>query len=130
MSSKREEEKRQDTKNKNLKESKKTTTNNITSKKPKPKNNVESIIENDSFYNNISVFNKIHKGKQNFRDSSYYQIRNVNYDEDVDMIDDKLRVDKVLMDSNLDQSKVLEERKKYIEEQKKQRKNDIDNDEY
>ena len=114
----------------NEKEDEKEVTKSNIKGSQKTNNNVESIIENDSFYNNISVFNKIHKGKQNFRDSSYYQIRNVNYDEDVDMIDDKLCVDKVLMDSNLDQSKVLEERKKYIEEQKKQRKKDIDNDEY
>ena len=93
-------------------------------------NIVESIIENDSFYDNISVFKNLHKGKQNFGDDSIYQIRKVNYDGDIDMIEDKLNVEKVLMDSGLDHSKVLEERQKYIEQQKKQRKQSNDDDEY
>ena len=56
MSSKREEEKRQDTKNKNLKESKKTTTNNIASKRPKTKNYSlkKPKQKNDKKQNNFS----------------------------------------------------------------------------
>ena len=55
MSSKREEEKRQDIKNKNLKESKKTSTNNITTKKPKSKNySLKKTKKIDKKQNNFS----------------------------------------------------------------------------
>ena len=56
MSTKREEEKRQDTKNKNLKESKKTNTNNIPSNRPKTKNYSlkKPKKKNDKKQNNFS----------------------------------------------------------------------------
>ena len=101
--------------NSNLKES------NMKQNQLTNSNNELSFMGNSSIYANVSVFNKQNKTKKNFGDNSIYQIRNVNYDEDVDMLENKLYANKVIMDSALDQSKVLEERKKFVEQQKKQR---------
>ena len=103
MSSKREEEKRQDIKNKNLKESKKTSTNNITTKKPKSKNySLKKTNKIDKKQNNFSggiesFVNFTKNLSSDFNDETFLKyilfIKNFEFDDEFLNLERRLIID-------------------------------------